>query len=41
VFVHFSQVEGEGYWTLQEGQRVEFEIGPGRKGDDARSVRVV
>jgi cold shock protein len=41
VFVHFSQIEGEGYKTLQEGQRVEFEIGPGRKGDEARSVRVV
>ncbi|HEY5164874.1 MAG TPA: cold-shock protein, partial [Acidimicrobiia bacterium] len=35
VFVHFSQIEGEGYKTLQEGQRVEFEIGPGRKGDEA------
>ena len=41
VFVHFSQIEGEGYKTLQEGQRVEFEIGPGRKGDEARAVRVV
>jgi cold shock protein len=41
VFVHFSQIEGEGYKTLQEGQRVEFEIGPGRKGDEARGVRVV
>ncbi len=41
VFVHFSQIEGEGYRTLQQGQTVEFEIGPGRKGDEARSVRVV
>ncbi len=41
VFVHFSQIEGEGYKTLQEGQKVEFEIGPGRKGDEARGVRVV
>jgi cold shock protein len=41
VFVHFSQIEGEGYRTLQQGQKVEFEIGPGRKGDEARNVRVV
>ena len=41
VFVHFSQIEGEGYRSLQEGQRVEFEVGPGRKGDEARNVRVV
>jgi CspA family cold shock protein len=41
VFVHFSQIEGEGYRSLQEGQRVEFEVGPGRKGDEARGVRVV
>ena len=41
VFVHFSQIEGDVYRTLQQGQAVEFEIGPGRKGDEARSVRVV
>ena len=41
VFVHFSQIEGEGYRTLQQGQKVEFEIGPGREGDEARNVRVV
>ena len=41
VFVHFSQIEGEGYKTLEQGQAVEFEIGPGRKGDEARNVRVV
>jgi len=41
VFVHFSQIEGEGYRTLQQGQTVEFEIGPGREGDEARNVRVV
>lgn len=41
VFVHFSQIEGDGYRTLQQGQAVEFEIGPGKKGDEARGVRVV
>ena len=41
VFVHFSNIDGTGYKTLEEGQRVEFEIGPGRKGDEALGVRVV
>jgi len=41
VFVHFSNIEGEGYKTLEEGQRVEFEVAPGRKGEEATGVRVV
>ena len=41
VFVHFSNIDGSGYKTLEEGQKVEFEIGPGRKGDEALGVRVV
>ena len=41
VFVHFSNIEGSGYRTLEQGQNVEFEIGPGRKGDEAQKVRVV
>lgn len=41
VFVHFSNIEGSGYRTLTEGQAVEFEIGPGRKGDEALNVRAV
>ncbi len=41
VFVHFSNIDGSGFRTLEEGQRVNFEIGPGRKGDEALSVRVV
>jgi CspA family cold shock protein len=41
VFVHFSNIEAQGYKTLDEGQTVEFEIGPGRKGDEARNVRVI
>ena len=41
VFVHFSNIEGEGYKSLEEGQRVEFDVSPGRKGDEATSVRVV
>lgn len=41
VFVHFSNIEGSGYRSLEEGQRVEFEIGQGRKGDEALKVRAV
>ena len=41
VFVHFSTIEGEGYKTLEEGQKVEFEVAPGRKGDEATGVRVI
>ncbi len=41
VFVHFSAIQGTGYKTLEEGQRVEFDIGPGRKGDEAQNVRPV
>ena len=41
VFVHFSNIEGSGYRSLEEGQSVEFEIGQGRKGDEALKVRPV
>jgi CspA family cold shock protein len=41
VFVHYSNIDGSGYRSLEEGQAVEFEIGPGRKGDEALNVRVV
>lgn len=39
VFVHYSNIQGDGYKTLEEGQRVEFDVGPGRKGDEAQNVR--
>ena len=41
VFVHYSNIQGSGYRSLEAGQRVEFEVGPGRKGDEAQHVRVV
>jgi cold shock protein len=39
VFVHYSAIQGEGYRNVEEGQRVEFDIGAGRKGDEAQNVR--
>ena len=41
VFVHFSNIEGSGYRNLETGQEVEFEIGQGRKGDEALKVRAL
>ncbi|MFM8562887.1 MAG: cold-shock protein [Actinomycetota bacterium] len=39
VFVHFSNIEGTGYKTLNEGDQVEFEVAPGKKGEEAQKVR--
>ena len=41
VFVHYSNIQGDGYKTLSEGQRVEFDVAPGRKGEEAQNVRVI
>ena len=41
IFVHFSAIQGDGYKTLNEGDRVEFDVGRGKKGDEAQNVRVV
>ena len=41
VFVHYSEIQGSGFRTLDEGQRVEFEIGQGQKGPQAQSVRAI
>ncbi|MBH0780510.1 cold-shock protein [Nocardia bovistercoris] len=41
VFVHYSEISGSGFKTLDEGQRVEFEIGQGQKGPQAQSVRAI
>lgn len=41
VFVHYSNIAGNGYKSLDEGQVVEFDIAPGRKGDEAKNVRVI
>ena len=41
VFVHYSNIQGSGYRTLDEGQAVEFDVAPGRKGEEAQNVRVI
>tara|TARA_B100001175_G_scaffold314271_1_gene323316 strand:- start:1177 stop:1377 length:201 start_codon:yes stop_codon:yes gene_type:complete len=41
VFVHYSNITGSGFKNLEEGQEVEFEVGEGRKGDEALDVRAV
>jgi cold shock protein len=39
VFVHYSEIQGNGFRSLDENQRVEFEIGQGQKGPQATGVR--
>jgi CspA family cold shock protein len=41
VFVHYSAIQSEGYRSLDEGQRVEFEVTQGQKGPQADAVRIV
>ena len=41
VFAHFSAIEMDGYKTLKEGQRVEFEVQQGPKGPQASHIRAV
>ncbi|NNN11759.1 MAG: cold-shock protein [Acidimicrobiaceae bacterium] len=41
VFIHYSNIQSDGYKTLEVGQRVEFDVVPGRKGEEAHNLRVV
>jgi len=41
VFVHFSAIQQRGFKTLQEGQKVEFEVEQDEKGPRAKNVRVI
>jgi CspA family cold shock protein len=41
VFVHYSAIQSDGYRSLDEGQRVEFEVAQGPKGPQADAVRLV
>ena len=38
VFVHYSSIAGDGFKSLEEGQKVEFDVTPGRKGPQASNV---
>ncbi len=38
LFVHFSEIQGDGFKTLREGQSVEFDEGMGQKGPQATKV---
>ena len=41
VFVHFSQIQANGYRSLEENQRVEFQVTQGAKGLQAEQVRII
>ncbi len=41
VFVHFSNIAGEGHKSLDDGAKVEFDVVAGQKGDEAQNVRPV
>lgn len=39
VFVHFSEIQGNGFKTLEEGQKVEFDVTQGDRGPQASNVQ--
>lgn len=41
LFAHFSQIQGDGFKTLTENQRVQFEATQGQKGPQASNIRAV
>lgn len=41
VFAHFSQIQKEGFKTLEEGQKVSFEVVQGPKGPQAESIQTI
>ena len=41
VFVHFTAIKAEGFRTLREGQRVEFEVAQGQKVPQAQNVDII
>ena len=41
LFVHHSSISGEGFKTLKENEEVEFEVAPGRKGEQAVNVQKI
>jgi cold shock protein len=41
LFVHFSAIQGDGFKTLNEGQRVSFDVAQGKRGQEATNVRAI
>lgn len=41
IFVHYSSLEGDGYRSLKEGQKVEYAVGEGEKGLQAKAVKAL
>jgi cold shock protein len=41
IFVHFSEIQTEGYKELKEGQQVTFEIATGERGEFAKQVKII
>ncbi|SDG17398.1 cold shock protein (beta-ribbon, CspA family) [Lentzea fradiae] len=41
VFVHYSEIQSKGFRSLEENQKVEFEVGQGQKGPQAQQVRPI
>ena len=41
VFAHFSQIKSNGYKSLDEGQKVSFDVGQGQKGPQAENITVI
>ncbi|HEX9336644.1 MAG TPA: cold-shock protein [Pseudonocardiaceae bacterium] len=41
VFVHYSEIQSSGFKSLEENQRVQYDVGQGAKGPQATSVTVI
>lgn len=41
LFVHYSEIQGQGFRPLEENQQVEFEVGQGTRGPQAQNVRIL
>lgn len=41
LFAHFSEIQAEGFKTLQDGQKVSFEVTQGKKGLQASNIKVL
>jgi cold shock protein len=41
VFAHYSEIQGNGFKSLEENQRVQFEIGQGQKGPQATRITII